>query len=275
MLEAAKQTSVPQEQMTAQKILYTVFLDAGEPIYEDIGSFSVPDKFVGENGVYSIIEEIFCEGLLWGYLKSGAGWVQLSDVPSEAAPLPSADYYRVELGAWVPIYSVPGCEKGICAGIVGEDGVYTIVAETEDGLGNIWGKLKSGAGWVNLNYVRFMGHPPMTAYFADVIDSIDPNWCDCIVDDSEYMVRIAFRANEPLNNLKFTTLRYGDVYEVEENHYWIYWLDEGEYFVAGVVFYGDMTTYGISFVDEEGEERYYAVSLSGMDGSLVMNEYIQ
>ena len=45
--------------------------------------------------------------------------------------------------------------------------------------------------------------------------------------------------------------------------------------MAGVVFYGDMTTYGISFVDEEGNERYYAVSLSGMNGALVLNEYVQ
>ena len=149
-----------------------------------------------------------------------------------------------------------------------------IINEVQDELSNVWGELKSGAGWVNLNYVRFMGHPPITAYFADVIDSIDAEWCDVVVDNSEYMTRIAFRANEKLNNVKFTTLQYGDTYEVEEEHYWIHWLEKDEYFVAGVVFYGDMTTYGISFVDEEGEERYYAVSISGMNGALVMNEYI-
>ena len=120
-----------------------------------------------------------------------------------------------------------------------------------------------------------MGRPPITAYFADVIDQIDEDRCDCIVDDSEYMVRIAFRANEQLNNVRFTTLQYNDIYKVEENHHQIHRMDEDTYFVAGVVFYGDMTTYGISFVDEEGNERDYAVSISGMNGALVMNEYVQ
>jgi hypothetical protein len=89
------------------------------------------------------------------------------------------------------------------------------------------------------------------------------------------MVRIAFRANERLNNVRFTTLQYGDIYEVVENHHWIHWMEEDTYFVAGVVFYGDMTTYGISFLDAEGNERHYAVSISGMNGALVMNEYVQ
>lgn len=163
----------------------------------------------------------------------------------------------------------------VCVGIIGEDGVFSIIDEVQDDLGNVWGKLKSGAGWVNLNYVRYMGKPPITAYFADVIDQIDEEQCDCIVDDSEYMVRIAFRANERLNNVRFSTLQYGDIYEAVENHHQIHWMEEDTYFVAGVVFYGDMTTYGISFVDAEGNERDYAVSISGMNGALVLNEYVQ
>lgn len=264
------------ERVFVHNVPYTTKLKATDDICEGPGYEYGYVKDIGADGVFTIVEEaISVDGFLWGRLKSGAGWVKLTDAPMEVPAASSNDSYTVALDAWVPIYDSPSELDAVCVGIIGEDGVFTIINEVQDDLGNVWGELKSGAGWVNLNYVRFMGQPPMTAYFADVIKSIDTEWCDIVVDDSEYMTRIAFRANERLNNVKFTTLRYGDMYEVEEDHYWIHCLEEEEYFVAGVVFHGDMTTYGISFEDEDGEERYYAVSISGMNGSLVMNEYVQ
>ena len=255
---------------------YTIKLKAEDDICKGPGYSYGYLKEVGKDGVYTIVEEVLGDdGFLWGRLKSGAGWVRTTDAPMESPEVFSGDSYTVALDAWVPLYDMPSEMDGACVGIIGEDGIFTIVKEVLDDLGNVWGKLKSGDGWVNLNYVRFMGKPPITAYFADVVKEIDEERCDCTVDNSEHMVRIAFRANEPLNNVRFTSLQYGDVYEVGENHYWTYWMEEDTYFVAGVVFYGDMTTYGISFTDERGEQRYYAVSLSGMNGALVMNEYVQ
>lgn len=274
MLEAAKQT--PENQMTAQEILYTVSLKADEPIYEDIGGFSGPDGFVGEDGVYSIIEEMYFDGILWGQLKSGAGWVQLTDVPSAGAPLLHADYYQVPLGAWVPIYTAAGYERGICSAIVGEDGVYTIVAEVEDEWGNVWGRLKSGAGWIDLDYVRWMGNPPMTAYFADILELEEGCYEEFGAEDSEYSVKIAFRANEQMRYISLNALTWEEEgYTTDERLHWISRLEEDTYFVAEVVFYGDMTTFGLTFMDSSDEWRNYSISLSGMDGSLVVNEYIQ
>lgn len=265
-----------QDSLPIHELPYTTKLEGTDKIYKGPGEETGYVGKIGNDGVYTIVEEMLSyDGFLWGRLKSGAGWVRLTDAPMEVPDVSSGDSYTVALDAWVPIYDSPSEMDAVCVGIIGEDGVFTIINEVQDELGNVWGELKSGAGWVNLNYVRYMGQPPMTAYFADVINSIDAEWCDIVVDDSEYMTRIAFRANERLNNVKFTTLRYGDMYEVEEEHRWIHWMEEDTYFVAGVVFYGDMTTYGISFVDAEGNERYYAVSISGMNGSLVMNEYVQ
>lgn len=45
------------------------------------------------------------------------------------------------------IYEGPSYDSGI-ADIIGEAGVYTIVEECTDDYGNIWGRLKSGAGWI-------------------------------------------------------------------------------------------------------------------------------
>ncbi|MBQ2956335.1 MAG: hypothetical protein IJE08_07730, partial [Clostridia bacterium] len=179
---------------TYNEVPYTISLKADEVICERPNSGYIRD--VGEDGVYTIVEEAFDQaGNLCGRLKSGAGWVMIRRNTQEYV----YSEYQVTLDAWVPIYNEPDEMDGACIGIVGEDGVYTIIAEVQDELGNVWGELKSGAGWVNLNYVRFMGQPPITAYLADVIDSIDAEWCDVVVDNSEYMTRIAFRANERLN----------------------------------------------------------------------------
>jgi len=265
-----------KKQIVVSEVQYTTALRAADDICAGPGYSYGYLRDVGEDGVYTIVQEaVGDDGFLWGSLKSGAGWVRLRDVPEVIPPASIDGAYILALDAWVPICNYPSEGDGVCIDIIGEDGVYTIVNEVTDELGNVWGELKSGAGWVNLSYVREMGHLPVTAYFADVIEEIDDSWCDYIADESEYMVRIAFRANERLNNIMFSTLQYDDAYETAENHYWIQWLEEDSYFVVGVVFYGDMTTYGISFVDECGEERHYAVSLSGMNGSVVMNEYVR
>ena len=50
-------------------------------------------------------------------------------------------------------------------------------------------------------------------------------------------------------------------------------LSVGQALIMGVEFYGDLTTYGIVFTDEAGWRRHFAVSMSGRDGSLVLQEY--
>lgn len=45
----------------------------------------------------------------------------------------------------------PGTDHGI-AGCIRNRGVYTIVAESSGRGASLWGKLKSGAGWISLNY---------------------------------------------------------------------------------------------------------------------------
>lgn len=115
---------------------------------------------------------------------------------------------------------------------------------------------------------------PITAEFADDALLSSGNYQEYIVDPSEYMVRIAFRAGENLSNVKFTSLQpNGEAVEEAEILYTLDRLSPETPFVLGVVFYGDMTTYGISFMDSTGTTRYYAIYVSGKDGSLMMYEY--
>ena len=46
----------------------------------------------------------------------------------------------------------PGTNYGVAGQIKGK-GIYTIVAEAAGPSATKWGKLKSGAGWISLDYV--------------------------------------------------------------------------------------------------------------------------
>lgn len=111
--------------------------------------------------------------------------------------------------------------------------------------------------------------PLITADFAEEGDQGDILF---IGDESEYAVRLAFMAEEDLSyqfcRLIWETETYEISYVFTENT-----LKAGETFVAQVDFPGDMTTYGINVTDQNGSAQYYAVYISGRDGSLVCQSY--
>lgn len=62
---------------------------------------------------------------------------------------PSHMPYTIKLYASKRIYRGPKLQSGYVRSVA-ENGIYTIVDEDRDGDGNLWGKLKSGVGWVLL-----------------------------------------------------------------------------------------------------------------------------
>lgn len=105
-------------------------------------------------GVFTIVET--SNG--WGRLKSGAGWIYLDNpeyceiLNTETTVTPSKPFMvRVDT-ARLNIRTGPGAnypKTGNYTGI----GTFTIV-ETRSGEGSSsgWGKLKSGSGWISLDY---------------------------------------------------------------------------------------------------------------------------
>lgn len=253
----------------AQSVNYTTRLAGDVEIYRGPGYAYGYAHDVGQDGVYTIVEEAICEdGYLWGKLKSGAGWVMLKRV------VYAQDSYTVKLGGWVPIYKGPGYDYSY-ARDVGEDGVYTIIEERLDAEGNVWGRLKSGAGWVDLTYVRTTGTPVLTANFADRNFLYNGGYLFYTMDDPEEMTMLAFKAHEELRNVRLSVLEYdGDSFAETDELYSFKYFCEDTPFVAGLVFWGDMTVYGLSFTDEAGGERCFAISLSGRDGSIILDEYV-
>ena len=88
----------------------------------------------------------------WGKLKSGAGWVSMDYMQStggSGSTTTSKFPYTVKITADVlNVRKGAGTNYGI-ATQVKEGEVYTIIDES-----NGWGKLKSGAGWISLEYTK-------------------------------------------------------------------------------------------------------------------------
>lgn len=75
------------------------------------------------------------------------------DTP-QPSPEPSGDSYLVKVTAnCLNIRKGPGTNFGI-AGQITDHGTYTIVKESNGPGATLWGKLKSGAGWISLDYTN-------------------------------------------------------------------------------------------------------------------------
>ena len=166
------------------------------------------------------------------------------------------------------LYAGPAFLSGAVA-MVEEAGTYTIVEEAQDRDGNTWGKLKSGAGWICLTEPALA--PIYADYAAESFNAYHAYWSD----ETDYITSIGFTPAEKLTNVRFGLLDWFETesWQMAEELYTMDEIDPDHAFLAQVVFWGDMTTYGISFTDADGAERHFAVSISGKDGSLICQEY--
>ena len=166
------------------------------------------------------------------------------------------------------IYAGPAFLSGAVA-MVEEAGTYTIIEEAQDRDGNTWGKLKSGAGWICLT------EHPLAPIYADYAEESFNAYHAYWSDETDYITSIGFTPAEKLTDVRFGLLDWFETesWQMAEELYTMDEIDPDHAFLAQVVFWGDMTTYGISFTDADGAARHYAVSISGKDGSLVCSEY--
>ena len=193
--------------------------------------------------------------------------------PVETAPpettAPAAQEYTLRIeDPETMIYAGPAFLSGAVA-MVEEAGTYTIVEEAQDRDGNTWGRLKSGAGWICLT------EPPLAPIYADYAQESFNAYHAYWSDETDYITAIGFTPAEKLTNVRFGLLDWFETesWQMAEELYTMDEIDPDRAFLAQVVFWGDMTTYGISFTDADGAERHFAVSISGKDGSLVCQEY--
>lgn len=86
------------------------------------------------------------------YIATEANKLNSEPVKPEPTPAPTTEGYLVKVNtACLNIREKAGTDSDI-VGQIKDRGVYTIVAEADGKGTKKWGKLKSGAGWIALDY---------------------------------------------------------------------------------------------------------------------------
>jgi len=92
-----------------------------------------------------------------------------------------------------------------------------------------------------------------------------------IKEESEYTQYLLLQPSEELSDISLTLMELTDDGLVPgEKLYTLDKLDADKPLVVGVVFYGDFTTYGLSFKGTSGNECNYIIYTSGKDGSVIL-----
>ena len=173
------------------------------------------------------------------------------------------------------IYNGPGYSFTLCDNVEAS-GIYTITSEVTDSSGNLWGRLKSGRGWINLTDVR----APLDN-LSITIDTTDKTFVDnnsCYFYDAYDAVSdvyLIFRVNQNITDVSFFHVDTTWVETRGEEYFHLDKMDKTKPLVVRVSFGGSMTTFGISFKDENGKYYSYMTTqnLSGMGKWLGLSEF--
>ncbi len=168
------------------------------------------------------------------------------------------------------IFSSPA-PSGKCVQVL-PMGTYTIVEECLEPDGRRWGKLKSGIGWIDLDgaaeILKYEKYSPVSLVISEKELSGKIEKYTAYDYESHGGERLIFVANEGITDVRLYLLDGGEVeYEQDSLLYSLPRLKTGGQLAASVVFYGDMTAYGISFTDKDGKERHFAVTAVNLSGS--------
>ena len=192
-------------------------------------------------------------------------------VATESSSLP---YLQFIQRADQSIFDGPGYDYAL-VGTVQQRGTYTIVEEAWDSEGNLWGKLKSGAGWVDLIQIRSEEYTEslISANYADEYLLLHGAYHYCPHDQSEYAISIAFHAYGNLRDVALFAYDFSDAGLVPGADFFTLaeWTPDMP-LVAELSFPGDMTTYGIRFIDENGVTHIYSIYISLRNGALMLTK---
>lgn len=165
------------------------------------------------------------------------------------------------------IYEGPGYDYPQ-VGNLGKIGTYTITEEAGDESGNLWGRLKSGLGWVDLTQIwtEAENPPVITATYADLRLMEDREFETFVVDNGEFSVKVAICAHQNMENIRFYSMELAEEEKEDQLLFTLEGCGAGSFFVIDLAFPGDMTAYCIRFADESGQECRYVLTESGQGG---------
>jgi len=121
---------------------------------------------------------------------------------------------------------------------------------------------------------------PQASYFTPIqLESITKDVVNeneyhvFIKEESEYTQYLLLTPSEKLSDISLTLMELTEDGLVPgEKLYTLDELDVDKPLAVGVVFYGDFTTYGLSFSGESGNKCNYIIYTSGKDGSVILQK---
>ena len=201
----------------------------------------------------------------------------ISDIVSE--PEDIFEPYVTKISrADFPIYKGPGYETGF-ASYVKKSSAYTIVEEKEDEFGILWGRLKSGAGWIDLERLEIEETRGPVISIMTLTDQVlnSGDYLYCPASSEEFPAQILLKANVSLAKIEFYPGYIGEESDVvaEDTVYTKKNCASGAFLLVDIYLPGDMSVYGIRATDVDGYTYHYRVlgNMSGEGEDYLMDSY--
>ena len=130
------------------------------------------------------------------------------------------------------------------------------------------------------NIVTEDNQPAFRVEWADDVLSEIPDYYEYTAVDSVPEARIVFIPYKAIKDFKILNIEFieareeGEIVFATQEVYKSEPLTPNKPLLANLSFFGTIPNNGISYVDENGTTQYYAVNISGKDGSLILNKFI-
>jgi hypothetical protein len=259
------------KRIIALSLLFCLLVLTSCAIIEDSNIKESKDESF-ESGVGSVIESsgIFSE-------NSGTTSEALGETSSEHVD--AFEPYVTKISrADFPIYKGVGYETGF-ASYVKKASAYTIIEEAEDDFGNLWGRLKSGAGWIDLTRLEKEEARGPVLTLLTLTDQVlnNGNFLHCPASTEEFATQILLKANVELVRIEFYPTYIGDDNSLFEEPTTYTQLNcrANTFLLVDVSFPGDLSEYGIRAIDKDGFVHRYSIysNLSGEGDDYMMYSY--
>ena len=154
---------------------------------------------------------------------------------------------------------------------MGSDGTFTIVEEVRDANGQIWGRLKSGAGWVNVTdpFCHGTKAPAVTVSYTGKIMKKSYTY-RAGEESGEYVTLLTFMPHQKVYNVK--VMQTHPALDSNKTIIQMAELAPGEAVVVGVMLM-DFNEFYISYQDDQGKTGHAYVVQNYADGPALYFRY--
>jgi len=191
-----------------------------------------------------------------------------TEPPKPERPFATAYPYMEEIPAEACVFKSADPNSAFVQ-TIGDDGTFTIKEEVRGENGDLWGRLKSGIGWVNLSNPYCDGEqlPPVTISRAG--KEVLAGYHHSAVVHTEYIRKISLMAHETVTDLRIVFTNAG---EIGDTVYSQDILEPGTPLVAHLSFAGDFYGYNIHYKDANGIAHTVSIheNLMGEGNSIIV-----